>query len=38
MSMALLGIMEKIPGKERIMAKAIAPIHKAANAIAARTH
>jgi 2-polyprenyl-6-methoxyphenol hydroxylase-like FAD-dependent oxidoreductase len=33
MSMVMLGLMDRMPGKDRIMAKAIAPIHKAANAI-----
>uniref|UniRef100_A0AAU2JVK8 FAD-dependent monooxygenase n=1 Tax=Streptomyces sp. NBC_00049 TaxID=2903617 RepID=A0AAU2JVK8_9ACTN len=33
MSMAALSLMGRLPGKERIMAKAIEPIHKAANAI-----
>lgn len=32
-SMMMLGLIARLPGKERIMAKAIAPIHKAANAI-----
>lgn len=33
MSMAMLALLSRLPGKDRIMAKAIAPIHKAANAI-----
>jgi 2-polyprenyl-6-methoxyphenol hydroxylase-like FAD-dependent oxidoreductase len=32
-SMLMLGLIAKLPGRERLMAKAIAPIHKAANAI-----
>ncbi|MGH3240280.1 MAG: FAD-dependent monooxygenase [Spirillospora sp.] len=32
-SMAMLGLLSRMPGKDRIMAKAVAPIHKAANAI-----
>jgi len=33
MSMALLGLLHRMPGKERMMAKVIEPIHKAATAI-----
>jgi 2-polyprenyl-6-methoxyphenol hydroxylase-like FAD-dependent oxidoreductase len=33
MSMLLLGLIAKLPGRERLLAKAIEPIHKAANAI-----
>jgi 2-polyprenyl-6-methoxyphenol hydroxylase-like FAD-dependent oxidoreductase len=33
MSMLMLGLIAKLPGRERLMAKAIEPIHRAANAI-----
>jgi len=33
MSMAFLNLLSKLPGKDRLMAKAVAPIHRAANAI-----
>jgi 2-polyprenyl-6-methoxyphenol hydroxylase-like FAD-dependent oxidoreductase len=33
MSMALLGLLHRMPGKERMMARVIEPIHKAATAI-----
>ncbi|TMQ91553.1 FAD-dependent oxidoreductase [Actinomadura soli] len=38
MSMAMLGLLSRMPGKDRIMAKAIAPIHKAANAITLKSY
>lgn len=38
MSMVMLGLLSHLPGKDRIMAKAIAPIHKAANAIALKPY
>ncbi|MEU8525594.1 FAD-dependent monooxygenase [Streptomyces sp. NPDC048629] len=37
-SMMMLGLLNRMPGKDRIMAKAIEPIHKAANAIALKTY
>lgn len=33
MSMAMLGLVGRLPGKERLMAKMVAPIHRAATAI-----
>ena len=33
MSMAMLGLVARMPGKERVLARLVAPIHKAANAI-----
>jgi 2-polyprenyl-6-methoxyphenol hydroxylase-like FAD-dependent oxidoreductase len=33
MSMRMLGLLNRLPGKERLMARAVAPIHAAANAI-----
>ncbi|KAB2387813.1 FAD-dependent monooxygenase [Actinomadura montaniterrae] len=38
MSMAMLGLMGRMPGRERIMAKVIAPIHAAATAIALKEY
>ncbi|GLY87138.1 FAD-dependent monooxygenase [Actinoallomurus iriomotensis] len=38
LSMATLGLLDKLPGKDRIMAKAVAPIHRAATAITLRTY
>lgn len=32
-SMALLSLLSRLPGRERLLAKAVAPIHRAANAI-----
>ncbi|WP_329235572.1 FAD-dependent monooxygenase [Actinoallomurus sp. NBC_01490] len=37
-SMAMLGLLDRLPGKEWIMAKAVAPIHRAANAIALKDY
>lgn len=37
-SMALLSLMGRMPGKERMMAKVIAPIHKAATAISLKDY
>jgi 2-polyprenyl-6-methoxyphenol hydroxylase-like FAD-dependent oxidoreductase len=37
-SMLFLSLLSKLPGKDRLMAKAVAPIHRAANAIALRTY
>jgi hypothetical protein len=36
--MLFLSLLSKLPGKDRLMAKAVAPIHRAANAIALRTY
>ena len=33
MSMAFLNLLSKVPGKDKLMAKAVAPIHRAANAV-----
>lgn len=33
MSMAVLGLMSRLPGRDRLMAKVVAPIHEAATAI-----
>ncbi|QKG22649.1 FAD-dependent monooxygenase [Actinomadura verrucosospora] len=38
MSMAMLGLMNRMPGRERMMAKVIAPIHAAATAIALKEY
>jgi 2-polyprenyl-6-methoxyphenol hydroxylase-like FAD-dependent oxidoreductase len=38
MSMALLALLNRMPGKDRIMAKAVEPIHRAATAITLRTY
>ncbi|GII03378.1 FAD-dependent monooxygenase [Planobispora takensis] len=38
MSMLMLGLLDRLPGKERMMAKVIAPIHRAANAITLKTY
>jgi 2-polyprenyl-6-methoxyphenol hydroxylase-like FAD-dependent oxidoreductase len=38
MSMAMLGLMNRMPGRERVMAKVIAPIHAAATAIALKEY
>ncbi|TDD84648.1 FAD-dependent oxidoreductase [Actinomadura darangshiensis] len=37
-SMAMLGLMARMPGRERMMAKIIAPIHAAANAITLKNY
>ncbi|OIJ85679.1 FAD-dependent monooxygenase [Streptomyces colonosanans] len=37
-SMMMLALLNRMPGKERMMAKAIEPIHKAANAIALKEY
>ncbi|GAA2145479.1 FAD-dependent monooxygenase [Actinomadura napierensis] len=37
-SMAMLGVMGRMPGRERMMAKVIAPIHAAATAIALKDY
>ena len=38
MSMALLGLMAKLPGRDRLLAKVMAPIQRAANAISLETY
>jgi 2-polyprenyl-6-methoxyphenol hydroxylase-like FAD-dependent oxidoreductase len=38
MSMVMLGLMAKLPGRERLLAKVMAPIHRAANAISLDTY
>ncbi|GAA3378100.1 hypothetical protein GCM10020367_56310 [Streptomyces sannanensis] len=37
-SMMMLALLNRMPGKDRIMAKAIEPIHKAADAIALKAY
>jgi hypothetical protein len=36
--MAMLGLMAKLPGRDRLMAKVMAPIQRAANAISLETY
>lgn len=38
MSMAMLGLMAKLPGRDRLLAKVMAPIQRAANAISLETY
>lgn len=38
LSMIFLSLLSKLPGKERMIAKAVAPIHRAANAIELKTY
>ncbi|WP_214409843.1 FAD-dependent monooxygenase [Sphaerisporangium fuscum] len=38
MSMKMLALMDRMPGKERMMAKVVEPIHKAANAITLKNY
>lgn len=38
LSMTFLSLLSKLPGKDRLMARAVEPIHRAANAIALKTY